>query len=75
MLGRLRGEVDQINSECNKWKAKMDTLVMAKNDALAKVSSLEVQLRNALGRNLVQASRIVELKVSLAKAKAEVVEV
>ncbi|XP_019266751.1 PREDICTED: uncharacterized protein LOC109244162 [Nicotiana attenuata] len=53
----------------------MDTLVVAKNDALAKVLSPEVQLWNAQGSNLVQASRIAELEAGLAKAKAKVVEV
>nr|XP_009778884.1 PREDICTED: intracellular protein transport protein USO1-like [Nicotiana sylvestris] len=71
---QLRGEVDQVRAECNNWKAKMDTLVVDKNDALSKVSSLEVQLRNAQGSNLVQAGRIAELEDGLANAKAEVVE-
>ncbi|XP_019253465.1 PREDICTED: intracellular protein transport protein USO1-like [Nicotiana attenuata] len=75
MIGQLRGEVDQVRAECNGWKAKMDTLVVAENDALAKVSALDVQLRNAQGRKLVQAGRIAELEADLAKAKAEVVEV
>ncbi|XP_070015757.1 uncharacterized protein [Nicotiana sylvestris] len=75
MIGQLRGEVDQVQAGCNNWKAKMDTLVVAKNDALAKVSALEVQLRNAQGINLVQAGRIAELEAGLAKAKDEGVEV
>nr|XP_016440166.1 PREDICTED: intracellular protein transport protein USO1-like [Nicotiana tabacum] len=74
MTGQLRGEVDQVRAECNNWKAKMDTLVVDKNDALSKVSSLEVQLRNAQGSNLVQAGRIAELEDGVANAKAEVVE-
>ncbi|XP_070010049.1 uncharacterized protein [Nicotiana sylvestris] len=75
MIGQLRGEVDQVRAKCNEWKAKIDTLVVAKNDALAKVLALEVQLRNAQGSNLVQAGSIAELEADLAKAKARVVEV
>nr|XP_016501735.1 PREDICTED: uncharacterized protein LOC107820044 [Nicotiana tabacum] len=74
MIGQLRGEVDQVRAECNEWKVKMDALIVAKNDALAKLLALEVQLRNAQGSNLVQVGRIAKLEASLVKAKAEVVE-
>lgn len=70
MLERIRSEVAQVNSECNEWKAQMDVLAAAKKEALAKVSALEIQLRNARESNSVQV-----LEADLTKAKAEIEEV
>ncbi|XP_019260796.1 PREDICTED: uncharacterized protein LOC109238774 [Nicotiana attenuata] len=47
---KLWGKVDQVRAECNEWKAKMDTLVVTKNDAQAKagrIAELEVGLAKA----------------------------
>ncbi|XP_070005049.1 uncharacterized protein [Nicotiana sylvestris] len=53
ILECLRGEANQVNSECNELKAQINTHVAAKRNALAKASTLEIQLLNAREGNLV----------------------
>lgn len=53
MLERLRGEVNQFNAECNRWKERMDILVAVQETALAKVSTIEIQLRNTQKSSLI----------------------
>ncbi|XP_070005860.1 cilia- and flagella-associated protein 45-like [Nicotiana sylvestris] len=73
-LEHLRGEANQVNSECNDLKAQIDAHVAAKRNALVKASTLEIQLFNARESNLVQASRVAKLEIDLLKMKAEVVD-
>ncbi|XP_070007704.1 uncharacterized protein [Nicotiana sylvestris] len=73
-LERLRGEANQINSECNDLKAQIDVHVVAKRNALAKASALEINLCNAREGDLVQTSRIAKLEIDVLKMKAEVVD-
>ncbi|XP_070013190.1 COP1-interactive protein 1-like [Nicotiana sylvestris] len=73
-LERLWGEVGQAKYECDELKAKIDTQVAAKKNALAKASTLEVQLWNTCGNSLVQTSRIASLESDLLKMKAEAID-
>ncbi|XP_070006100.1 uncharacterized protein [Nicotiana sylvestris] len=73
-LERLRGEANQVNSECNSLKAQIDSHVVAIRNALSKASALEIQLCNAREGNLVQTSRISKLETDLLKMKAEVMD-
>nr|XP_016480258.1 PREDICTED: uncharacterized protein LOC107801444 [Nicotiana tabacum] len=59
MIAQLRGEVDQVNADCNRWKEDMDQLPADKKAALAQ---------------LAQAKKIEELESKLAEAGAEVAE-
>ncbi|XP_070013319.1 uncharacterized protein [Nicotiana sylvestris] len=68
----LWGEVGQAKCECNELKAQIDAHIAAKKNALAKASSLRVQLRNARENSTVQTSRIARLESDLLKMKAEV---
>ncbi|XP_070017759.1 uncharacterized protein [Nicotiana sylvestris] len=70
----LRGEVDQIKADYDRWKENMDPLAAEKEAALAKLASAEAQLQGAKEKSLAQAKRIDELEVKLAEAKAEVGE-
>ncbi|XP_070026457.1 uncharacterized protein [Nicotiana sylvestris] len=70
----LRGEVDQIKTDCDRWKENMDSLAAEKEAALAKLALAEALLRGAKEKNLAQAKRINVLEVKLAEAKAEVGE-
>ncbi|XP_070008140.1 uncharacterized protein [Nicotiana sylvestris] len=60
--------------ECDELRAQMDVHIAAKEDALAKASALEVQLRNARANSSVRTSLIARLEFELLKMKAEVVE-
>ncbi|XP_070042899.1 uncharacterized protein [Nicotiana tomentosiformis] len=71
-IGLLRGEVDQIKAECDRWKATMDSLAAEKETILAKLLSVDVQLRGVKQKSLAQARRIEELETGLAEAKAEI---
>ncbi|XP_070029433.1 uncharacterized protein [Nicotiana sylvestris] len=73
-LEHLWGEVGQAKHECNDLRAQIDVHVAAKKNALAKVSSLEVQLRNARENSSIQTSRIARLECDLLEMKADVVE-
>ncbi|XP_070020252.1 protein NETWORKED 4A-like [Nicotiana sylvestris] len=68
----LRGEVDQVKADCNRWKEDMERLATEKEALLAKILSAEVQLRGIKEKILAQAKRIEELEAELAEAKAEV---
>ncbi|XP_070009979.1 filament-like plant protein 3 [Nicotiana sylvestris] len=75
MIGQLRGEVDQVKADFNRWKENMDQLVADKEVALAQLASAETQLRGIKVKNLAQAKKIRELEAKLAEAGAEVAEV
>ncbi|XP_070049518.1 uncharacterized protein [Nicotiana tomentosiformis] len=68
----LRGEVDQVKADCDRWKGNMDRLATEKETALARLSSAAVQLRGAKEKSSAQAKRIEELETGLAEAKVEV---
>ncbi|XP_070045474.1 uncharacterized protein [Nicotiana tomentosiformis] len=68
----LRGEVDQVKADCDRWKENMDRLDAEKETTLAKLSSAEVQLQGIKEKSSIQAKRIEELETGLAKAKAEI---
>ncbi|XP_019266905.1 PREDICTED: spindle assembly abnormal protein 6-like [Nicotiana attenuata] len=68
----LRGEVDQIKADCDRWKENMDRLAAEKEATLAKLSSAEVELWGVKEKSSAQAKRIEELEAELAEAKAEV---
>ncbi|XP_070020235.1 uncharacterized protein [Nicotiana sylvestris] len=70
----LWGEVGKAKYECKELRAQIDAQVAAKKNALAKASTLEVQLWNARENSLVQTSKIVRLKYDLLDMKAEVVD-
>ncbi|XP_019259769.1 PREDICTED: uncharacterized protein LOC109237835 [Nicotiana attenuata] len=64
----LRGEVDQIKADCDRWNENMDHLAAEKESTLAKLSSAEVQLRSIKEKSSAQAKRIEELEAELAEA-------
>ncbi|XP_070054053.1 kinesin-like protein KIN-14N [Nicotiana tomentosiformis] len=68
----LRGEVDQVKADCDRWMDNMDRLDVEKETSLAKRSSAEVQLRGVKEKSSAQAKRIKELETGLAEAKAEI---
>ncbi|XP_070042622.1 uncharacterized protein [Nicotiana tomentosiformis] len=68
----IRGEVDQIKANCDRWKENMDRLAAEKETTLAKLSSAEVQLRGPKEKSSTQAKRIEELEIGLVEAKAEI---
>ncbi|XP_070026380.1 kinesin-like protein klpA [Nicotiana sylvestris] len=70
----LRGEVDQIKVNCDRWKENMDRLAAEKEATLAKLSLAEVQLQGINEKSSPHAEWIEELEVKLAEAKAEVGE-
>ncbi|XP_019242067.1 PREDICTED: uncharacterized protein LOC109222117 [Nicotiana attenuata] len=74
MIGQLRGEVDRVKVDCNRWKENMDRLAADKEAALAQLASAETQLRSAKVKNLAQVKKIEDLEAKLAEAGAEVAE-
>ncbi|XP_070002526.1 uncharacterized protein [Nicotiana sylvestris] len=72
-LERLWGEVGQVKHEFNELKAQVDAQVATKEGALAKDSTLEVQIWNAHANDFVRMNMITRLESELLKAKAEVV--
>ncbi|XP_070057095.1 uncharacterized protein [Nicotiana tomentosiformis] len=66
----LRGEVDQVKADCDRWKENMDRLAAEKETTLAKLSSADVQLRGIKEKSSAQAKRIDELETGLVEAKA-----
>ncbi|XP_070050430.1 uncharacterized protein [Nicotiana tomentosiformis] len=68
----LRGEVDQVKDNCDRWKENMDRLAAKKETTLAKLSSAEVQLWGIKEKSSAQAKRIEKLEIGLAEAKAEI---
>ncbi|XP_009778584.1 uncharacterized protein [Nicotiana sylvestris] len=74
MVGLLRGEVNYVKVDCNRWKENMERLVAEKEAILAKLTSAETQLQGAKEKNSAQAKRIDELEAKLAEAGAEVAE-
>ncbi|XP_070050173.1 kinesin-like protein KIN-14N [Nicotiana tomentosiformis] len=68
----LRGEVDQVKANCDRWKGNMDRVAAEKETTLAKLSSAEVQLRGIKEKSSAQAKRIKELETGPAEAKAEI---
>ncbi|XP_070036099.1 uncharacterized protein [Nicotiana tomentosiformis] len=68
----LRGEVDQVKADCDRWKENMDRLAAEKETTLAKLSSAKVQLRGIKEKSSAQPKRIEELEIGLAEAKAEI---
>ncbi|XP_070006466.1 uncharacterized protein [Nicotiana sylvestris] len=70
----LWSEVGQAKHECDELKARVDTQVTAKTNALAKAFALEVQLRSAHENGLVRRDMITRLEFELLKMKAKVVD-
>ncbi|XP_070042882.1 uncharacterized protein [Nicotiana tomentosiformis] len=68
----LRGEVDQVKADCDRWKENMDRLAAEKETTLAKLLSVKVQLRGIKEKSFAQAKRIEELQTRLAEAKSEI---
>ncbi|XP_070050943.1 uncharacterized protein [Nicotiana tomentosiformis] len=68
----LRGEVNQVKADCDRWKENMDRLAAKKETTLDKLSSAEVQLRGIKEKSSAQDKRIEELEIGLAEAKAEI---
>ncbi|XP_070032266.1 uncharacterized protein [Nicotiana tomentosiformis] len=68
----LRGEVDQVKADCDRWRDNMDRLAAENETTLAKLSSVEVQLGGLKEKSSAQAKRIEELETGLAEAKAEI---
>ncbi|XP_070055226.1 uncharacterized protein [Nicotiana tomentosiformis] len=68
----LRGEVDQVKADYDRWKENMDLLTAEKETTLAKLSSAEVQLRVIKEKSSAQDKRIEELETGLVEAKAEI---
>ncbi|XP_070057217.1 uncharacterized protein [Nicotiana tomentosiformis] len=68
----LRGEVNQVKADCDRWKENMDRLATEKETTSAKLSSAEVQLRGLKEKSSAQAKRIEELENWLTEAKAEI---
>ncbi|XP_070017346.1 uncharacterized protein [Nicotiana sylvestris] len=73
-LERLWVKVGRVKCKFNELKAQADVQVATKEDALAKASALEVQLRNARVNNSIRANMITRLESKILKAKAEVVD-
>ncbi|XP_019262452.1 PREDICTED: uncharacterized protein LOC109240277 [Nicotiana attenuata] len=74
VIGQLRGEVDQVKTDCHRWKENMDQLAADKEAALAQLDSAETQFRGIKPKNLAQTKKIEELEAKLAKAGVEVAE-
>ncbi|XP_019226602.1 PREDICTED: cilia- and flagella-associated protein 45-like [Nicotiana attenuata] len=74
MIKQLQGEVDQVKADYNRWKEYMDRLAAEKEATLAKMASIETQIRGAKEKNLAQAKKIDELEAKLAATEAEVAE-
>ncbi|XP_070032127.1 uncharacterized protein At3g49055-like [Nicotiana tomentosiformis] len=68
----LRGEVDQVKTDCDRWKVNMDRRAVEKETALAKLSSVGVQLRGIKEKSSAQAKRIEELETGITEAKSEI---
>ncbi|XP_070013110.1 WEB family protein At1g12150-like [Nicotiana sylvestris] len=67
----LRGEVDQVKANYDRWKENLDRLAVEKEAALVKLMSAEVQLHGSKEKGSSQAKRIEELEAKLVEAKAE----
>ncbi|XP_070008687.1 uncharacterized protein [Nicotiana sylvestris] len=72
-LERLWGEVGQAKHKFNELQTRVDVQVDAKESALAKASTLEMQIRTARASDYVRENMITRLEPQLSKAKAEVV--
>ncbi|XP_070025181.1 uncharacterized protein [Nicotiana sylvestris] len=70
----LRDEADRAKSDYDELKARAEVQASKEKDALAKVPTLEVQLRLARDNALVQADMITKLKSELSKVMAEIVD-
>ncbi|XP_070015708.1 uncharacterized protein [Nicotiana sylvestris] len=70
----LRNEVGRAKRKRDELRARVDTQISANKDALAKASSLKVQLHNAHENILVQIDMISRLESKLLKMKDEVVD-
>lgn len=68
----LRAKVDQVKTDCDQWKARMDRLAAEKEAALAKLSSAEALLQNLREKSSAQAKRVEELEAGLAEANAKI---
>ncbi|XP_070050030.1 uncharacterized protein [Nicotiana tomentosiformis] len=68
----LRGEVDHVKADCDRWKENIDRLAAENETTLNKLSSAEVQLRGIKKKSSAQAKRIEELETGLTEAKAVV---
>ncbi|XP_070014963.1 uncharacterized protein [Nicotiana sylvestris] len=73
-LERHWRDVGQAKCECDELMARVDAQVAAKKDALAKASTLEVQLRNARENSSVRTDMTTRHESELLKMKAEVTE-
>ncbi|XP_070022864.1 uncharacterized protein [Nicotiana sylvestris] len=73
-LELLWGKVGHDKYNCNELRVQIDAQTAAKKNALAKASTLEVQLRNTRENSSVQASRIARLESDLLEMKVEVVD-
>ncbi|XP_070008262.1 uncharacterized protein [Nicotiana sylvestris] len=72
-LEQLWGEVGTVKREFYEVQAHADAQVAAKESALAKSSTLEMQIRTAHASDSALANMIARLESELSKAKAEVV--
>ncbi|XP_070035710.1 uncharacterized protein [Nicotiana tomentosiformis] len=68
----LRGEVDLVKADSDRWKENIDRLAAEKETTLAKLSLAEVQLRGIKEKSSAQAKRIEELETGLGEAKVEI---
>ncbi|XP_070010696.1 uncharacterized protein [Nicotiana sylvestris] len=73
-LEYLRDEVGRAKHEYDELKAQADAQASTEMGALAKASSLEVQLRLAHDNSLVRTDMITKLETELSKIKAKVVD-
>ncbi|XP_070025030.1 uncharacterized protein [Nicotiana sylvestris] len=71
-LERLWGEVGRAKREFDELQAHVDAQVAAKESVLAKVSTLEMQIRTARASDSARANMIARLESELSKTKAEV---
>ncbi|XP_070010137.1 uncharacterized protein [Nicotiana sylvestris] len=72
-LERSWGEVGRVKHEFDELQAHVDAQVVAKENALAKVSTLEMQIQTTRASDSARANMIARLESELSKAKAEVV--
>ncbi|XP_070020302.1 uncharacterized protein [Nicotiana sylvestris] len=71
MIWQLRGEVNQVKTDCHQWKENMDRLATDNEVVTSQLASSESQLRGIKVKSLAQAKKIEELEADLAKAGAE----
>lgn len=65
MIGKLRGKVDQVKTDCHRWKENIDRLAADKKGALALIASAETQLLGIKVKNISHNNKIKELEFEL----------